>query len=414
VRSVSSIVEVAGEAAAVPRARRASPRVARPLRVLLVVESSGGGTGRHVLDLAEAFVARGVDVHLIYSPPRADAIFLERVKAIAGLRATQVAMRTAPHPGDLGVVWRVRRYMKAWGPFDLIHGHSSKGGAIARLAALGTRTGAVYTLHGLIMMDPGLPRWKWLFYLSIELTLSLRTRRIIAVSPEESRGAVRVGLGSSRVVTIPNGIGVMRVTPREAARRAMGVPPGAIVVGYVGRLVDQKAPDVLIRAFAAAANKVPSLRLAMVGAGPLDEPMRELSRALGVAERVVWLGERDARDVFAGFDMFALSSRKEGLPYVVLEALVMGLPVVATSSAGVELLVTTGENGAVVAPGDDVAFGRALAETAADRERMRRYGVVSRERAARLTVGAMAERTLAVYVQCLAPARAAEVGTALS
>jgi glycosyltransferase involved in cell wall biosynthesis len=182
----------------------------------------------------------------------------------------------------------------------------------------------------------------------------------------------------------------------------------------VGRLVDQKAPDVLIRAFAAAANKVPSLRLAMVGAGPLDEPMRELSRALGVAERVVWLGERDARDVFAGFDMFALSSRKEGLPYVVLEALVMGLPVVATSSAGVELLVTTGENGAVVAPGDDVAFGRALAETAADRERMRRYGAASRERAARLTVGAMAERTLAVYVQCLAPARAAEVGTALS
>jgi glycosyltransferase involved in cell wall biosynthesis len=251
VRSVSSIFEVAGDAAAVC-ARRVTPRVARPLRVLLVVESSGGGTGRHVLDLAEAFIGRGVEVHLIYSPLRADAIFLERVGAIAGLRATQVAMRTGPHPGDIGVVRRVRRYMKEWGPFDLVHGHSSKGGAIARLAAFGTRTKAVYTLHGLIMMDPGLPRWKWLFYLTIELTLSLWTRRIIAVSPEESRGAVRVGLGTSRVVTIPNGIGAMEVTPREAARREMGVPAGAKVVGYVGRLVDQKAPDVLIRAFAAA------------------------------------------------------------------------------------------------------------------------------------------------------------------
>jgi glycosyltransferase involved in cell wall biosynthesis len=166
----------------------------------------------------------------------------------------------------------------------------------------------------------------------------------------------------------------------------------------------------LIRAFAAAAREVPALRLAMVGAGPLEGPMRALARELGVGEKVVWLGERDSREVFAGFDLFALSSRKEGLPYVVLEALVMGLPVVATSSAGVEILVKSGENGAVVNPGDDAAFGRALAEIAGDAERIRRYGAASRERAARLTVGAMAERTLAAYVECLAPARAAELG----
>ena len=400
--------EVAGDAAAVC-ARRVMPRSARPLKVLLAVESSGGGTGRHVLDLAEEFISRGVEVHLIYSPLRADRIFLERVGAIEGLRATALAMRTGPHPGDIGVVRRVRRYLREWGPFDLVHGHSSKGGAIARLAAVGTRAKAVYTLHGLIMMDPGLPRWKWLLYLTIELTLSLFTRRIIAVSPEESRGAVRVGLGARRVITIPNGIGAMRLTAREEARRAMGVPQEAAVVGYVGRLVEQKAPDVLIRAFAAAAQEVGTLRLAMVGAGPLEEGMRKLAWELGVADRVMWLGERDAREVFAGFDMFALSSRKEGLPYVVLEALAVGLPVVATSSAGVEILVRPGVNGAVTPPGDDAAFGRALVEIAGNRERMQRYGAASRQRAAQLTVDAMAERTLAAYLDCLGRRRAAEL-----
>jgi glycosyltransferase involved in cell wall biosynthesis len=348
-------------------------------------------------------------VHLIFSPLRADRIFLERVGAIEGLRATAVAMRTGPHPGDIGVVRRVRRYLREWGPFDLVHGHSSKGGAIARLAAVGTRAKAVYTLHGLIMMDPGLPRWKWLLYLTIELTLSLFTRRIIAVSPEESRGAVRVGLGARRVITIPNGIGAMRLTGREEARRAMGVPAEATVVGYVGRLVEQKAPDVLIRAFAVAAKEVESLRLAMVGAGPLEEGMRKLAWELGVADRVMWLGERDAREMFAGFDIFALSSRKEGLPYVVLEALAVGLPVVATSSAGVEILVRPGVNGAVTPPGDDAAFGRALVEIAGNRERMQRYGAASRQRAAQLTVDAMAERTLAAYVDCLGRRRAAEL-----
>src|SRR5438046_4896025 len=123
-------------------------------------------------------------------------------------------MRTAPHPSDVGVFRAARRYLKAHGPFDAVHGHSSKGGAIARLAALGTGVGAFYTLHGLIMMDPGLAAWKRAFYLSIEIGLSLGTSRIVAVSPEEQRAAVRLGLGRSRVALVPNGIGPPQLAPR--------------------------------------------------------------------------------------------------------------------------------------------------------------------------------------------------------
>jgi glycosyltransferase involved in cell wall biosynthesis len=304
--------------------------------------------------------------------------------------------------------------MREHGQFDLVHGHSSKGGALARLAAFGKRARAVYTLHGLIMMDPGLHPLKRAFYLAVERLLALRTSRIIAVSPEEARAAIRVGLGEHRVVLVPNGVGPADLTPRDRARRTIGVPGDAHVIGFVGRLVDQKAPDVLLKAFAITANAAPRARLALVGAGPLEPQMRELAASLHVADRIHWLGERDARTVLAGFDVFAISSRKEGLPYAVLEAMAAGQPVVATSSAGVEILVTTGYNGHVVAPGDYDAFARGLTQLATDPALLARYGAASLARAGEFTVDAMVDRTLAAYTDRAPLATTAPASLAVS
>lgn len=383
------------------------------LRVMLVVESSAGGTGRHVLDLAEGLTARGCDVHVIYSTRRLDRLFSDRLAELRGVRHLALPMRTGPHPSDLIIVRAVRKYARQFGPFDVVHGHSSKGGAIARLAALGTGAKAHYTLHGLIMMDPLLPRWKWLTYLSIELGLATWTRRVIAVSPEEQRAAIRLGFGRSRVVLVPNGVGEMRLVPRDEARREMGVPPDAIVVGFVGRLVEQKAPEVLIEAFAITARTEPRVRLALVGNGPLEPSLRELAQRLGISEKIIWLGERDARGVLAGFDLFALASRKEGLPYVVLEAMAAGLPVVATSSAGSEILVIPGVNGAVVPADDPAAFAQAMIELVTDPARMARCAQGSRDRVARFTIDAMVEGTLDAYLDVRsagAPAPAVHFG----
>jgi len=89
-----------------------------------------------------------------------------------------------------------------------------------------------------------------------------------------------------------------------------------LVIGFVGRLVLQKAPDVLLRAVARVVPRVPDAKLAMVGDGPLRQDLERLAVGLGVSERVLWLGERDARRLTAGFDVFAMPSCKEGLPYV--------------------------------------------------------------------------------------------------
>ncbi|MGE3818434.1 MAG: glycosyltransferase family 4 protein [Isosphaeraceae bacterium] len=377
-----------------------------PSRVLMVVESAAGGTGRHVLDLCEGLIARGRDVHMIYSTGRIDQMFVDRMARISGLRTASLRLRTNVHPADAAAVVAIRRYAREHGPFDVIHGHSSKGGALARLAAVGTRARSFYTLHGFIIMDPGLALWKRGIYLSIELALGMVTKGIVAVSPEEARAAVRLGLGRSRVKVVPNGIGPIQLTPRAEARRTLGVADDATVVGFVGRLVDQKAPDVLLRGFAQASRTIPNARLtlAMVGSGPLDAPLRALADALGVGDRVLWLGERDARGLLSGFDLFALSSRKEGLPYVVIEAMAAGLPVVATRSAGVEILVDPGVTGIVVPPDDPDAFGEALAGLGGDPDRLARQGQAARARSARFTIDAMVEGTLAVYQGLTPPA----------
>jgi glycosyltransferase involved in cell wall biosynthesis len=248
-----------------------------------------------------------------------------------------------------------------------------------------------------------MPRWKRRMYLSIERLLSLRTARIIAVSPEESRAAIALGLGEQRVITIPNGVGDEPLAPRQTARRVIGAADEhEIVIGFVGRLVEQKAPDVLIRAFAQLVGSGRSVRLALVGDGPLAPAMRELACELGVDRQIAWLGERDARQLLAGCDVFAIASRKEGLPYVVLEAMMAGLPIVATSSAGVEILVKPGVNGQVVPPDDVAAFAAALDRLVRDHQHRLQCGQASKQLASRFTIDEMVDRTLDAYHAVLA------------
>ncbi len=375
-----------------------APRSAAPrLRVLLIIECSGAGTGRHVMDLSESLIKRECEVHVLYSRGRIDRIFERRLSEIESLHYCEVAMETAPHPSDWAALRAIKRYMKTHGPFDLIHGHSSKGGALARLAALGTGVPAFYTPHGFVLLDPQLSRIKWLFYLMVELGLSLWTRRIIAVSPEESRVAARLGLGRTRVITVPNGVGPAKLTPRETARAELGLREENVAIGFVGRLVEQKAPENLVSAFASIVKAAPHARLVIVGGGAMDQHLRNLANNLGIAEKVMMLGERDSRTVLASFDMFALPSRKEGLPYVVLEAMAAGLPVITSDSAGCEILVVPGMNGAVV-PTDDVpSLAEALQQLATDPARRKSYGRASLQRVKMFTTELMADRTLAVY-----------------
>jgi len=374
-----------------------SPQSNPTLRILLIVESTSAGTGRHVLDLAEGLLARGFTVHLLYATGRIDRIFSDRLNAMPSLRKEVIEMRRAIHPRDMLALSAVCRYAKAAGPFDIIHGHASKGGAMARLASLFTGVPAFYTPHSSIMLDPTLPRWKRLLYMSIERGLARATACLIAVAPEEARAAAALKLRAARVAVVANGIGQLDLLPRREARLAMDVPDDALVVGFIGRLVAQKAPDVLLHAFARTAASIPNAYLAMIGSGPIEQHLRELARSLGVAGKVRWLGQRDARAFLSGFDLFAIASRKEGLPYVILEAMAAGLPVVATSSSGVESLLKHGENGFITPPDAPGAFADGIIALLSDPQRRAAFGRESLSRVAHFSIDAMVDGTLRLY-----------------
>ena len=250
------------------------------------------------------------------------------------------------------------------GGFDVVHTHSSKAGVLARLAAHQLQIGRiVHTFHGFPFhqFQPAVRREA---YIRIERLVGRFTHAFLAVGPSVAAEAIRRRIAPpERVRTI--GVAVDTQPPtqdpwaRSEARRMLGVPPGMRVVGTVGRLDFQKAPDDFIAALAWLARR--DAFGVWVGDGPLRSKMEELAARRGIARRMAFAGQRD--DVAAllpGFDVFAMASRYEGLPCAVVEAMVAGLPVVATTVNAVPDIVVAGETGLLAPPGRPDVLARAV------------------------------------------------------
>ena len=321
----------------IKRANRSSEDEMRPLRICHVIEACGAGVGRHVVDLTAGQLAWH-DVTLIYSPLRAETGFLSEISDLSNLKAIPLHLRRAPHPMDLFALRSLRRVLKREGPFDVVHGHSSKGGALSRLAALGTNSIKVYTPHAFFTADPTLRATERALFAAAERLLSRAGDRIICVSPEEYAHALSLGIDRSTLVCIPNGRSAKTLVRREQARAALGLPPEAIVVGFIGRLVRQKAPDRLIQAFLKI-QSIPGSILAIVGDGPLGAELRSTFGGHAGFERIIWTGHRKGDEIISAFDILAVPSRYEGFPYVYLEALAAGLPIVTMEVGGARSVV---------------------------------------------------------------------------
>jgi glycosyltransferase involved in cell wall biosynthesis len=376
-------------------ARTSSP----PRRVCLVAEAAGGGVGRHFLDLASGLAERGVKVTAIYSPRRRDASFCDRLKHTSGVLFIELAMRRSVGPGDAADLWRLIRQIRSAGPFDLIHGHSSKGGALARLAARWLGIPVLYTPHAFITLDPTLPALKRRLYATAERWLAGWTAALIALSAEEESHARQLGIDPRIVHCVPNGIEPPEFSPRELVRSRLGFGPNEFVVGFVGRLTSQKAPEVTLEAFGKLVQQHPTAKLVVVGDGPLEAQVRQHVARRGLCGSVHLLGDLVATTVMPAFDVFCLSSRYEGMPYVLLEALAAGLPIVATRVGGASLCVDMGKNGFVVEPDDAARLAAALEELAADTSLRERFAIESAARSARFTRATMVDQVLGIYEQ---------------
>lgn len=374
------------------------------MRCVELIEASSSGVGRHVMDLSRGLLERGHEVHLVYSEVRADTVFradLDTLGEYASFHARAIMMRHGLHGQDVLAARSLRRYCASHGPFDLVHCHSTKAGVVGRIGLAGCGVKRIYSAHMFFGMGPCRSAGARRAAALLELGLSKLCDRIIAVSREEYDHAVGLGIAPAKLCLIPNGValGSKAARPREELRAAWGVHPEETCVGFVGRIVPQKSPDTMLRAFAEllARGTAAPVRLVMIGDGPLAEPCRRLAGQLGVAQRVVWLGEQDAKTLMHAFDMLALTSDSEGHPLVILEAMARGLPVVATRVGGVADTVRAGVNGFVVPVRDISAIAGSLRALVNDPILRENMGRASRVIAQEFSVDRMVERTLDLY-----------------
>ncbi len=370
------------------------------MRICHIIEAAGGGSGKVVIDLAREGVAAGDDVTVIYTPNRAEPSFVKALSSMPGLRLVTTPMRREVGAHDLMDAWHLYRCLRRVGPFHVIHGHSAKAGALARISGLlFPKAIIVYTPHAFITMAPRVS----CFYGAIEKILSLFCDAVIVVSDFEKEHALNcIGIDKRKVAVISNGVQTSGFSDRVAARRELGYQDDEFVFGFVGRLSPQKNPLRLIEAFVLARRQRPDLKLAIVGEGPLRAAIEETIIQRGIASQAHFFGGKNGRDIMAGLDGLLCSSDYEGFPIVFLEALAAGVPVVTTPVGGARESAVDGQTGFVA---DDfsveslaLAMLKLIALDPEDRARMTEQACVH---AQQFKIETVAAETRVLY-QCVA------------
>ncbi|MCW5806201.1 MAG: glycosyltransferase [Deltaproteobacteria bacterium] len=356
--------------------------------IVHVLSSYGvGGQERVALDLAIGQRARGHRVGVISLAPPPDGAMASEFEA-AGVEVGRVPKRAGLDPTLVPRLVRELRARRA----DVVHTHNPLpliyGAPAARLAG----AAAIHSKHG---VNPGGRGHRALRRAAAQLV-----HAFVAVSETtEQQARAQHDAPAKRILTIANGIRLDRYAPDPAARGAIRAELGlgdAWVVGTVGRLDPYKNQALLVRAMAPLLAR--GARLVIVGEGDARADVEAAVRALPDPAAVILTGRRmDVPRLVHAFDVFALSSKSEGLPLVVPEAMSAGLPIVTTSVGGLPGVVDEGETGFLV-PVDEAALSAALARLEADRARARTMGARAREVAlARYSHDRMVDAYLALY-----------------
>ena len=267
----------------------------------------------------------------------------------------------------------------------------------------------VHGEHGWDTSDPGGILRK---YQLLRRAYSPFVSRYVALSAQiESYLIDRVGIATSRVERICNGVDTLRFRPASARQALQGSPfddPRAVIVGTVGRLQTVKDQLNLVRAVAIARGQGEAgagLRLLVAGDGPQRVEVETEIRAAGIGD-ITWLaGERsDVPEVMGALDIFALPSRAEGISNTILEAMASGLPVVATDVGGNPELVAAGETGALVPAQNPGAMAQALLRYTSDAALRQNHGAAGRKRVEQnFSIDNMVARYTNLYEQLLPP-----------
>ncbi|OJF92529.1 glycosyltransferase family 4 protein [Pararhizobium antarcticum] len=368
-----------------------------PMRILQVLEPSGGGSGRHFLDLCRGLAARGHHVEVVYSPLRAEEAFLRELKAIGLPAIHSVAMKRAPGRSDIAAHKALGKIIRNGG-FDIVHGHSSKAGALTRLRLPGPHVPRIYTPHAFRTMDPTLGLAGRLIYGSIELLLArLFTDHLICVSDDEYDHARRLGIAQRMMSVIRNGVTAPQAAMAQTLRASFGIAADQLVFGFIGRLSPQKAPERLLQAFAHAASRLGNAHLVMVGSGELEGQTKAAIQASGLQNRIHLTSVFSGPQAVSCFDVLVMPSRYEAMSYVMLEAAAAGKPIISTDIGGARTVIADGMNGLIVPNTDDITRLSAAMATAAQPETFIALQAAATARKGDYSLAVMIDKTESLY-----------------
>ena len=370
------------------------------MNVLLFLDTVDfAGTERHVLDLALALDAAGVSVTVACPAESA----LARKSQRADLDILPIQAEGTLHPATVSSLTGLLRAGQA----EIIHSHNGRTALASALAVrLAGRGCCVATQHFLepnhtqqrgLKAVPGRLAHRW---------VNAHTHQFIAISE-----AVRLGMrtrreaGDDRITVVPNGLACddRSLAPPAQVRAELSIPADAPLVVCVARLEPEKDIPLLLAAMETVRETVPTAQAVVVGDGSQRQALEAQIEERGLASSVHLAGFReDARAVIRAGDVFVLPSRAEPFGLVLLEAMALGRPVIATRAGGPCEIVADGETGRLVPPGDPDALAGALSALLTEPETRRRLGANGLRRyRERYTAERMAEDAVAVYRRAL-------------
>jgi glycosyltransferase involved in cell wall biosynthesis len=335
-----------------------------PVRLCHISKVTGiSGAEKHLLTLLGGLDPAGYEITflLLEEPARPVENYAAKM-ATAGVQVIRLPVYGHLDPG---LLLRIYQHLRGKG-YHLVHTHLIHADLYGTLAA---RLAGVPVLVSTKHNEDAFRRRP--FYILLHRLVSRWHQRIIVISDSLGRFTREVeGLDPARMVRIHYGLDPDDLgTPQDGwwLRREFNLPGDAPIVGVVGRLTPQKGHDILLRAFARTLVVHPAACLLVVGDGETRPGLQTLARDLGIGDRVIFTGYReDAPQMMGGFNIVAVPSLWEGFGLVLLEAMAMSRPVVASRVSSIPEIVLDGQTGLLVPPADAAALAEAMAKLLGD------------------------------------------------
>ena len=282
----------------------------------------------------------------------------------------QIEMTRAIWVNDLKSIAEVRKLIKKYNP-DIVYAHSSKAGAIARVADIGLKNKCIYNPHGWAF-NMRCSEKKRMMYTAIEKVAALLCDKIICISDAEKQSALEKNIcKEDKLQVIFNGVDIEAYESGEhgkAKRADLNIPGNAFVVGMVGRISPQKAPDVFVKMAKRVKDKIPDVHFIIVGSGNQEAKIRKYAEDNGFSENLHITGwVDDPMSYVELFDVACLLSRWEGFGLALPEYMMAGKPIVATKVDAIPNIIQDSENGLLVKADDAIEADEAVLQIYRDK-----------------------------------------------